>query len=138
MLPERVALVAGALVVAWVTWGLVTGVVGERVVASLDATFKVINDEFRTELAAPTSPYVSAGPRSGESWDDLGRQGRIFIAAAPTEEEIAAFTGGSAHGSRSVPTSVRTDGIDLRETAQRAVDELERTGRFRPRRSSTS
>ena len=28
VLPERVALVAGALVVAWLTWGLVTGVVG--------------------------------------------------------------------------------------------------------------
>ena len=129
VLPERVALVAGALVVAWVAWGLVTGVVGERVVTSLDTTFKAINDEFRTELPAPSSPYVSAGQESGESWDDLGRQGRIFIAAAPTEEDIAAFTGGDAL------TPVRAyvgapDGIDLRETAERAVDELDRMGGF--------
>jgi len=129
LLPERVALVAGALVVAWVAWGLVTGVVGERVVTSLDTTFKAINDEFRTELPAPSSPYVSAGQESGESWDDLGRQGRIFIAAAPTEEDIAAFTGGDAL------TPVRAyvgapDGIDLRETAERAVDELDRMGGF--------
>ena len=59
----------------------------------------------------------------------LGRQGRNFIAAAPTEEDIAAFTGGDAL------TPVRAyvgapDGIDLRETAERAVDELDRMGGF--------
>ena len=129
VLPERVALVAGALVVAWLTWGLVTGVVGEQAVASLDTTFKAINDEFRTELAAPTSPYVSAGPQSGESWDDLGRQGRIFIAAAPTEEDIAAFTGGDARSPVRAYVGA-PDGIELRETAERAVDELERMGGF--------
>ncbi len=129
VLPERVALVAGALVVAWLTWGLVTGVVGDQAVASLDTTFKAINDEFRTELAAPASPYVSAGPQSGESWDDLGRQGRIFIAAAPTEEDIGAFTGG--HALSPVRAYVGApDGIDLRETAERAVDELDRMGGF--------
>jgi len=121
--------VAGALVVAWVAWALVTGVAGERVVASLDSTFKTINDEFRTELVAPTSPYVSAGSRSGESWDDLGRQGRIFIAAAPTHEEVSAFTGGEAVAPVRAYVGA-PDGIELRETAQRAVDELDRMGGF--------
>jgi uncharacterized membrane protein len=129
VLPERVALVAGALVVAWLAWGLVTGVVGERMVTSLDSTFKVINDEFRTGLEPPTSPYVSAGPESDESWDDLGRQGRIFIAAAPTEEEIAAFTGGSAQAPVRAYVGA-SDGIELRDSAQRAVDELEQMGGF--------
>ena len=123
VLPERVALVAGALVVAWLTWGLATGVVGDQAVASLDTTFKAINDEFRTELAPPPSPYVSAGPQSGESWDDLGRQGRIFIAAAPTEEDIAAFTGGPRF------TGSRLRGCARRDRpagdGQRAVDELD-------------
>ncbi len=129
VLPERVALVAGGLVVAWVIWGLVTGVVGDRVVASLDATFKAINDEFSTSLPAPTSPYVSAGPQSGESWDDLGRQGRVFIAAAPTEEDISAFTGDDALSPVRAYVGA-SDGIDLRESAQRAVDELDRMGGF--------
>ena len=96
VLPDRVALVIGALVVAWIAWGLVTGVLGGRVVGALDATFQAIDDEFRTDTPAPTSPYVSAGPESGESWDDLGRQGRVFIASAPTADEIADFTGGDA------------------------------------------
>jgi uncharacterized membrane protein len=129
VLPERVALVAGALVIAWVAWGLVTGVIGDRAVTSLDATFKVINDEFRTELAVPTSPYVSAGPQSGEAWDDLGRQGRIFVAAAPTEDQIAEFTDGAAQAPVRAYVGA-PDGIELRDTAQRAVDELNRMGGF--------
>lgn len=129
VLPDRVALVTGALVVAWVAWGLVTGVLGGRVVGALDATFQAIDDEFRTDTPAPTSPYVSAGPRSGESWDDLGRQGRVFIASAPTADDIADFTGREAQ--QPVRAYVGASGdVDLAEEAQRAVDELERTGGF--------
>lgn len=129
VLPDRVALVIGALVVAWVAWGLVTGVLGGRVVGALDATFQAIDDEFRTDTPAPTSPSLSAGPASGESWDDLGRQGRVFIASAPTAEEIADLTGSEAQ--QPVRAYVGASGdVDLAEEAQRAVDELERTGGF--------
>ncbi|WP_051551342.1 alpha/beta hydrolase [Nocardioides sp. URHA0020] len=129
VLPDRVALVIGALVVAWVAWGLVTGVLGGRVVGALDATFQAIDDEFRTDTPAPTSPYVSAGPRSGESWDDLGRQGRVFIASAPTSDEIGDFTGGDAQ--QPVRAYVGASGdVDLTAEARRAVGELERTGGF--------
>ncbi len=129
VLPERVALVIGALVVAWIAWGLVTGVLGGRLVGGLDATFRAIDDEFRTDTPAPTSPYVSAGPESGESWGDLGRQGRVFIANAPSADEIADFSGGQAQ--QPVRAYVGASGdVDLAEEAQRAVDELERTGGF--------
>ena len=129
VLPDRVALVVGALVVAWIAWGLVTGVLGGRVVGALDATFQAIDDEFRTDTPAPTSPYLSAGPESGESWDDLGRQGRVFIASAPTADDIADFSGGDAQ--QPVRAYVGASGdVDLAEEAQRAVDELERTGGF--------
>ena len=131
VLPARVATVAGGLVVAIVLYSLTTGVASDRLLGALDATFMEINDEFRTDLPAPTSPFLSAGPDSGVSWDSLGRQGRLFIAAAPSPEAIEAFSGQPALQPVRAYVGVGSDGdIDLREEARRAVDELERTGGF--------
>lgn len=130
-LPARVATVVGGLIVAIGAYALVTGVLTDRLLASLDSTFMAINDEFQADRPAPTSPYLSAGPRSEESWDDLGRQGRVFIANTPTEEAISKFTGDSAQQPVRAYVGVGTDGeVDLREEAARAVEELERTGGF--------
>lgn len=132
VLPERVALVAGGLLVTWLVWAVVTGPLSGGVVGTLDATFAAVNDEYSTAELAPTGATVSGGPRSGESWAELGRQGRVFIANTPTAEEIAAFTGGAAE--QPVRAYVgAADGLDLADLAdqaQRAVDELERTGGF--------
>lgn len=131
VLPARVAAVVGGILVALAAYVLVTGVAADRALGTLDATFMAINDEFATDLAPPTSPSLSAGPMSGESWADLGRQGRVFIANAPTAEEISAFSGEPAQQPVRAYVGVGTDGeVDLREEAARAVEELERTGGF--------
>jgi len=131
LLPARVATVAGGLVVGLVLYSLTTGVGGERLVGTLDATFMSINDEFRTTRSAPTSPNLSAGPTSAVDWDDLGRQGRLFISNAPTPETIESFSGIPAPQPVRAYVGVGSDGqISLREEAARAVDELERTGGF--------
>jgi uncharacterized membrane protein len=132
VLPERVAVVIGALVVAWVLWAWVVGPLGGAVVGAVDQTFKAVNDEFRTDGSGPSSEYLSAGPRSGQTWEELGRQGRVFIANAPTAAQITAFAG------RPAPAPVRAyvgagdglDDADLLADAQRAVAELERLGGF--------
>lgn len=63
------------------------------------------------------------------SWEDLGRQGRRFVANGPTEAEIAAFT------SRPALEPIRVyagtaHAEDLEERARLAVDDLERAGGF--------
>ncbi len=129
LLPARVATVIGGLVVAAVAYLLVAGVVTDRLLGTLDATFMAINDEFTTDLPAPTSLSLSAGPDSGETWERLGRQGRVFISNAPTAGTIAAFTGRPAKQPVRAYIGVSTDGdIELAQEAQRAVDELERLG----------
>lgn len=131
VVPGRVATVAGGVVVAVVLYSLTTGVAGDRLLATLDSTFMSVNDEFRTDLPAPTSPALSAGPASGVSWDSLGRQGRLFIANAPSAAVIGEFSGQEALQPVRAYVGVGTDGdVDLREEAQRAVDELDRTGGF--------
>ena len=131
-LPARAATVVGGLVVALVAYVLVTGVATNRLLETLDATFMAVNDEFSTDTPAPTSRFLSGGPRSGVSWDDLGRQGRVFIANAPTRAQIASFTDQRAMAPVRAYVGVGTDGeVDLRQEAARAVAELERMGGFK-------
>ena len=130
-LPARVATVVGGLVVAMVGYVLVTGVATDRLLGSVDATFMAINDEFSTDVPAPTSRFLSGGPRSAVAWDDLGRQGRVFIANAPTREQIRSFSGPRGRPPVRAYVGVGTDGtVDLPQEAALAVGELERLGGF--------
>ena len=130
-LPARVASVTGGLVVALVAYVLVTGAATHRLLESLDATFMTINDEFSTDVPAPTSRFLSGGPALGVTWDGPGRQGRVFIAHAPTSGQIAPFSTRDAKAPIRALVGVGTDRtVDLRQEAALAVGELERLGAF--------
>lgn len=134
VLPPRIAAAGGAVVALVLVWLLVADLLGGRLVGRLDDTFATINHEFSTTRPAPTSRYLSAGPGSLVSWDDLGRQGRVFISNAPSPERIEAFTGQRAMQPVRAYVGVGTHGdIDLAEEARIAVEELERTGGFQRR-----
>jgi uncharacterized membrane protein len=129
-LPAKVATLVGGLAVGLLAYQVVFGVLGSRMVAALDSSFMVLNDEFSTSLPAPTIADVSAGPASGEDWDDLGRQGRLFIANTPTQADIAAFSGREALQPVRAYIGAGPQGVRLRDEAARAADELERLGGF--------
>lgn len=132
VLPARIATVVGGLVVALTAYVLVTGVATDRLLGTLDATFSTLNGEFATDVPPPTGRFLSGGPRSDVSWDDLGRQGRVFIANAPTREQISTFAGRPARSPVRAYVGIGTDGeVDLPQEAARAVGELERLGGFR-------
>jgi uncharacterized membrane protein len=122
--------VVGGLLVAFVTYELAIGVGGARLLGALDSTFMEINDEFRTDLPPPTAPELSAGPASQQSWDDLGRQGRLFIANTPSAESIAAFGQEPALQPVRAYVGGGPKGVDLRQEAARAIEELEALGGF--------
>ncbi|MBC9733426.1 alpha/beta-hydrolase family protein [Nocardioides sp. zg-578] len=129
VLPAGVAAVLGALLVAFVSYTLLVDVATDRILASLDAASMAVNDEFRTDLPEPDSPFVSAGPASQVTWDDLGRQGRLFVDNRPTAAQITDFSGEPAEEPVRAYVGVGNDGdVDLREQAQVAADELVRTG----------
>ena len=136
--PLRIAVVIGMVAAIWATAAFVHGVAIGRVGASLDASFLAVNDEFSTDVPAPSLAEVSGGPGSAVAWQDLGRQGRIFIANTPTREQIAGFfaEGGGSEAADAVRQPIRVyvgsdpDDADLRARADAAVDELERTGAF--------
>jgi len=124
---ERAARAVGWALVVVGSMLLLSGVVADQLVAAADRTFAVRNDDTKAGSERPTTGLRSGGPGSLVSWDSLGREGRAFVGAGPTVEEIGAFTGATAQ------EPVRAyAGLDSATTTERraglAVRDLERAG----------
>lgn len=82
--------------------------------------------------APPTLPERSGSPTSLVSWEQVGYEGRRFVAGGPSADEIAAVTGRMARDPIRVYTAVPTRGrsvlrADVHDLAQTLLAELDRT-----------
>jgi uncharacterized membrane protein len=119
------AIVVTLLVV--LTIALMNGVVLKFAMRTMNNTFASVNNEKNPDTAPPSTPLRSGGPQSLVSWDSLGHQGRIFVEAGPTVDELTAFNGTPAtEPIRAYAGLNSADGISA--TADLAVRELQRTG----------
>jgi uncharacterized membrane protein len=131
---DRIApfrLSATIVVVLLVTFSIavLNGVVLKYAMRKANGTFAEVNEETNPNTAAPATQLRSGGPGSLVSWKSLGHQGRIFVAAGPTVEQLTKFNGASA-----IPTIRAYAGLDsadepgITATAELAAQELKRTG----------
>lgn len=81
-----------------------------------------------TWLKAPTSSLKSGSAESYEKWEDLGSQGRSFVAKGATKEKIASVTGKPAKEPIRVYAGLNGRSVD--QVADAAVAEMVRTGAF--------
>ncbi|WP_102145177.1 alpha/beta hydrolase [Mycobacterium hubeiense] len=125
--PPRVSAVVVVVLLVALSIALLNGVVVRFAMSTLNNTFETVNDETDPDFPAPTSRLRSGGPESLVSWESLGHQGRIFVAAGPTVEELSAFNGAPAvEPIRAYAGLNSADGI--KATAELAARELVRTG----------
>jgi len=117
--------VAGAVAAVVVGFTLAFIALVASTVLFLDSRWDARNAAMDPETPVPTSPFISGGPGSYVSWEDVGSKGRSILAAGPTAERIAEVTGAPAIdpiriyvGLKSAPTHA--------ERAALAVKELER------------
>ncbi|MFJ2758957.1 alpha/beta hydrolase [Nocardioides sp. NPDC087217] len=129
-LPAAASTVIGGLIAAVLIYELAVGVGGNRLLGALDSSFATINEEFTTGVPVPTTPELTAGPASSQAWEDLGRQGRVFIASAPTAADIGEFTQEPAQQPVRAYIGAGAEGVDIRDEAQAAVAELDALGGF--------
>ncbi|AKN16350.1 hypothetical protein MHAE_14450 [Mycobacterium haemophilum DSM 44634] len=125
--PFRVSatIVVALLVVLTIT--LLNGVVIKVMMRTLNNTFASVNNEVNPDTAPPKSRLRSGGPESLVSWESLGHQGRIFVEAGPTVDQLAAFNATPAiEPIRAYAGLDSADGISA--TAELAARELQRTG----------
>jgi uncharacterized membrane protein len=125
--PPRVSAVVSVLLVVALIIAILNGIVVRWAMSTINSTFAAVNEEDDPAFPAPTTPLRSGGPGSLVSWESLGHQGRIFVAAGPTVEQLSEFNGAPAvEPIRAYAGLNSANGI--RETAALAARELQRTG----------
>jgi uncharacterized membrane protein len=125
--PFRVSATIVVVLLVGLTVALLNGVVVKQAMRTLNNSFGSVNNEMSPYLAQPKSRLRSGGPESLVSWDSLGHQGRIFVEAGPTVEQLTAFNGTRAvEPIRAYAGLNSADGITA--TAELAARELQRTG----------
>jgi uncharacterized membrane protein len=126
---QRAARAIGLVAVVGVTFGLVSGVLLDGLVAAADDAFSVRNGITAEGAQQPTVSTRSGGPGSLVAWDTLGRQGRTFTGLGPTETDISKFTGGPALAPIRAYAGLESAST-TEERADLAVADLERMGGF--------
>jgi uncharacterized membrane protein len=125
--PPRISAVVVVALLLALSIALLNGVVVRFGMSAMNKTFAAANDETDPEFAAPTSPLRSGGPDSSVSWESLGHQGRVFVAAGPTVDDLSKFSGRPAiEPIRAYAGLHSADGI--KATAAVAARELQQKG----------
>jgi uncharacterized membrane protein len=129
VVPNRAAYCAGTVVVALLSYSAVDGLLMAQLFTMADRSAAVVDSGTSNGVVVPTSVLRSGGARSLVGWDSLGRQGRAFVASAPTLPELTAFAGRPALEPIRVYAGL-TSADTVEERAALAVREMDRTGAF--------
>ena len=126
---ERAARATGLVLLVGVSVLLVNGVLLDAAVRTADGIYSLRDQGTPGQVAEPTTPLRSGSPDSVVAWDDLGREGRVFVGRGPAADDIAAFTGEAAEDPIRIYAGIAS-AEDVEERATLAVDDLERAGGF--------
>ncbi|GAA0455270.1 membrane protein [Paractinoplanes deccanensis] len=129
LVPESAAYCAGFVVVTVLSYTAFDGLLIGNLYTTADRSAAVTDSGTGRGVERQMSPLRSGSPASLVSWESLGRQGRNFVAKAPSHEQLASF----AH--RPVMEPIRlyaglSSADSVTERAGLIVREMERTGAF--------
>lgn len=129
--PLPVARLVAVALVAWLTVVVVDGTVVRGGLAALNDVYSSLDAGTAEGVERPTDPMRSGSPDSLVAWDDLGLQGRTFVAGGRPQahfEEVAERTGRTAPLQDPIRAYAGlSTGDTLDEVAQVVVAELDRT-----------
>ena len=125
--PQRVSFVVTVVLILSLFISVLNGVVVRGGMSLLNKTFSSINDELDPDRPAPSTPLRSGGPGSLVTWESLGHQGRLFAGNGPTVAQLTEFNGAPATEPIRAYAGLNS-AKGIRETAELAARELERTG----------
>lgn len=129
IMPRRVAHLLGLAIGGVLLWTLANGVLFSGFIRTVDNSARALDAAIPPDSQPPADPLRTGSIESLIAWEDLGREGRSYIATTPTAEAIAAVTGGATM------TPLRAYvGLNAADTADQraalAVAELDRIGGF--------
>jgi len=126
---RRAARAVGWILVAGLTYAVVTGLLLQGLVDALNSTYSLRDTKTAEGIHQPTTTLRSGGPGSVIPWDTLGWQGRNFIGLGPSASEIEKVTGQQATEPIRVYAGLAS-ASDAEARASLAVRDLERAGGF--------
>ena len=129
VLPRPVAGVLAVVIIAALTYLVVTGVIFRGFVAAMNSLYAGTNASTSAGATQPKDPESSGSPASFVSWDSLGMEGRNYVSRGPSVAQLTEFN----HTLAKVPIRVYVgldSAPDAASRAALAVKELERTGAF--------
>ncbi len=129
LLPRRVANVLSAIVVGTLVVFLANGVLAKAALKAADAVFLKMDALIDEGVEQPTDALATGSKQSLITWKSIGRQGKDFLAIAPTEEEISQFLNQEAMRPLRVYVGLRSRDTS-KERAKLALEELQRVGAF--------
>lgn len=129
VVPVVAARLGAAVVVAVLAVTLINGVLYHALLSAASSIAARTDASTDAGAAAPSSPLRSGVPGSLVSWNDLGREGRNFVARGPAVTQMEQLTGRPAQASIRVYAGLRS-APTLQGEADLVLAELRRTGAF--------
>ncbi|WP_045743025.1 alpha/beta-hydrolase family protein [Actinoplanes sp. NBRC 101535] len=129
IVPNAAAYCAGTLVVALLSYGTLDNVLVANLFSMADRSAAITNNGTGTGVLMPASALRSGSAPSLVPWDSLGRQGRAFVAGAPTPEQLGEFAGRPATEPIRLYAGL-TSADTVEDRADLVVREMDRTGAF--------
>ena len=129
ILPRRVALVGGMLIVGVVTSLFVNGVVVRGALYAADQFYAELDALAGQYEEPPTDALRSGSATSLIDWDTIGLDARVYVQSGPTAAEIEQLIGRPAKAPLRVYVGLRS-AETVEQRAQLALAEMERIGAF--------
>lgn len=129
VVPRRVSVVVSAAVVAAALALLVNDVFARLALDAADAVFLEMDMLIEGGIEQPKEAVAAGSSESLIAWDAIGRRGKQFIAAGPTQGEIGEFWGKEVKRPLRIYVGLAS-GETPEERAKLALDELLRVGAF--------
>ena len=126
--PRRIATLLGLVAAFGLFWALFTDVLLNAALHRVDGIYQRLDTAIAPDMPTPTDPMQPGSAESLVHWDDMGHQGRRYLALGPKAKDIAEVTGTAEQPIR---VYVGLNAADTpAERAKLALAELKRVGGF--------
>jgi len=129
LLPRRLSYLLGVAFAALVFWAVIDGILLKTLLRVADRSFQQLDALIAQPPRRRGEPAQTGSAESLIDWEDLGRQGRLFVASGPTAADLGSFFG------TPMPAPIRVYvGLNSADTVEErsrlALEELKRVGGF--------
>ncbi len=127
--PPRVSQLLGIVAAVALFWSVIDGVLLSSLLRVADRSFQRLDALIQDDVPRPTHPDQTGSQASLINWEDLGHQGRRFVATGPDAADLSRFF------SAPMPAPIRVyvglnSAASPEQRARLALEELKRVGGF--------